>query len=170
MCVVVDVVVCVLISLRRLEWRSGSLVNVCVESRFVVCICGQVLCPSMGGPASMNVIFGALWPSMTFRAAVFALPLCVTSMCDLTLLMYVLYPKMSLTRIMSLVSLRKSLCGRWVKLSGSMAYFWIVLMLKVLSAKTERAGMLLLMSNARGVAACSALLIVCRYDLDLTSM
>ena len=56
----------------------------------------QVLSPPIGGSTSVNITSGVLCPSTTLKADVFASSLCVTPVCDLTLTMYVLDPKLSL--------------------------------------------------------------------------
>ena len=88
--------VCARVILRRLECRSGNLVTLGGVSVLALLIWGQVLSPPIGGSASVKVISGVLCPSTTVRAAVSALSLCVTPVCDLTLPMCVLYPMLSL--------------------------------------------------------------------------
>ena len=134
----------ILISLQKLEWRSDSLMNVGAESRLVVRSRGQVLSPPMDGFASMNNKSSSLWPSTTLRAAGVASSLCVTPVCDLSLLMCVLYPMLSLVRIISLANFRRSLCGWLIHLGGSMAYLRMALIPKALSVGIERAELHLL--------------------------
>jgi hypothetical protein len=55
---VVVLEVCVRVSLRRLEYRSASLVMVGGESLIVVRIWGQVLSPPTGGSALVNIMSG----------------------------------------------------------------------------------------------------------------
>ncbi len=57
-----------------------------------------------------------------------------------------------------------------MKLSGSMAYLRIVLMLKALSVKMERVWSFLLDFSAKVMAASSARLIVCLSGCDFISM
>ena len=57
-----------------------------------------------------------------------------------------------------------------MKLSGSMAYLRIVLMMKALSVRIERVWSNLLASSARVMAASSARLIVCLSGRDFISM
>ena len=64
--------------------------------------------------------------------------LCATLVCDLTLPMYVLYSMSFLEWIILSASCRRCLWGWWVKLSGSMEYLRMVLMLKALSVSIER--------------------------------
>ena len=61
---VMELKVRVLISLRRPEWRSDSLVSVGLASRLVVRSKGQVLRPPISWYASVHNISGALCPSM----------------------------------------------------------------------------------------------------------
>ena len=95
---VVELVVCVRVSLRRLECRLASLVIVGVESWLVVRIRGHVLSPPTytGGSASMNIMSGALFPSTILRATGSASSLCVTPVCDLSSPMCVLHPMLFL--------------------------------------------------------------------------
>ena len=55
------------------------------------------------------------------RADVSASSLCVAPVCDLTLPMCVLYPMLSLVRMMSSASCKSSWWGWWLKQRGSMA-------------------------------------------------
>jgi hypothetical protein len=105
----------------------------------------------------VDVIFGSMCPSTTLRTAFSASSLCVTPMCDFTLPMCVLYSKLYLVWMMSSASFRRTLCG-W--LSGSMAYFRSVLMLKALSINIERVGLSLFASSAEVIPVGTALLIV----------
>ncbi len=91
--------VCVRMILRRLECSPANLVTFGVVSLLFLFIWGQVLSPPIGGSASVNVISGVLCPSTTSRAAVSALSLCVTPVCDLTLPMCVMYPMSSISRV-----------------------------------------------------------------------
>ncbi len=102
--------VCVRMSLCKLEWRSARFCMLGVVSFLVPRICGHVLSPLIGGSASTNVMSGVFFPSTTPRAAASASSLCLTPVCDLTLPMCVLYPKLSLVRTMSSASCR-SFCG-----------------------------------------------------------
>ena len=72
------------------------------------------------------------------RADVFASSLCVTPVCDFTLPICVIYPMLSLMRTMLSASCKRCLCGWCMKLSGSMAYLRMVLMIKTLSVSIER--------------------------------
>jgi len=83
--------VCVQMSLLKLECKSASLVRIGGESFLVFRVWGQVLSPPTDGSASVNIMSGVLCLSTTLRAAVIALSLCVTPVCDLTLPMCVLY-------------------------------------------------------------------------------
>ena len=87
--VVLDV--CVQMSLRKLERKSASLVMLGDVSLLDFCARCQVLSPPTDGSASVNIMSGVLCLSTTLRAAVIALSLCVTPVCDLTLPMCVLY-------------------------------------------------------------------------------
>ncbi len=91
-------------------------------------------------------------------------------MCDLTLPMCVLYPELSLVRMMSSARCRSSLWGWWLKLIGSMAYLRMVLMLKALSVNMERVWLCLLAYRVRVMAASSARLIVCLSGCDFISI
>ena len=113
-------------------------------SLLVLLIWGQVLSPPNGGFASVNIMSSVLCPSTTLRSVVSASSLCVTPVCDLTVPMCVLYSMSSLVWMMLSASCRKSLWGWWVKLSWSMAYLRMVLMLKALSVHIEREGPCLL--------------------------
>ncbi len=106
---------CVRMSLCKLEWRSARLCILGVVSFLVPRICGHVLSPLMGGSASANVMSGVVCPSTTPRAAAPASSLCVTPVCDLILPICVLYPRLSLVRMMSSASCRSSLWGWWLK-------------------------------------------------------
>ena len=106
--------VCVLMILRRLKCRLASLSMLGVVSCLVVRSWGQVLSPPIGGSASVNIMYGVLSPSTTLRAVVSASSLCVTPVCDLTLPMCVLYPMLSLVRIISSASRKRCLWGWWV--------------------------------------------------------
>ncbi len=85
--------------------------------------------------------------------------------------MCILHPRVSLGGMMSSASFRRSLYGWWVKLSGSMAYFRRVLILKALSDNIERVGFSLLASKRHGdsrqlcQAHCMSLKL--RFDLDM---
>ena len=57
-----------------------------------------------------------------------------------------------------------------MKLSGSMAYLRMVLILKVLSIRIEGVWSSLSTPSARAIAACSARLIVCLSDWDFISI
>ncbi len=131
---------------------------------------GQVISPPKGGFASLNIMSGVLCPSTTLRAVVSASSLCVTPVCDLTLPMYVLYPLLPLVWMMSSANCKRCLCGWWVKLSGSMAYLRMVLMLKALSVSIERELSCLLVYSARVMAASSARFIVCLSCCDFISI
>jgi len=96
--------VCVRMSLRRLEGRSASLSMLGGVSVFVSRSWCEVLIPPTGGSASVNIMSGVLCPSTTLRADVSASSLCVTLVCGLTLLMWVLYPLLSLVWMMSFAS------------------------------------------------------------------
>jgi len=103
--------VCCLMSLRRPECRLGSLMDMVVLYWLVVRSCGQVLIPPTGGSSPVNVMSSSMYPSITPQAAAFTSSLCVTQVCDFTLPMCVLYSRVSLPRVMSSVSLRRSLRG-----------------------------------------------------------
>ncbi len=105
----VVLVVCVRISLCKLEWRSAKSCMLDVVSSLVPRICGHVLSPFIGGSAYVNVMSEVFCPSTTPRAAASALSLCVILVCDLTLPMCVLYPILSLVRMMSSASNRSFL-------------------------------------------------------------
>jgi len=141
-----------------------------VVSLLFYLIWGQDLSPLIGGSASVNVMSGVLCPSTTSRAVVSASSVCVTPVCDLTLPMCVLYPMSSFVWMMLSVSCRRCLCGWWVKLSGSMAYLSMVLMMKALSISIERELPCLLVSSARVMAASSARFIVCLSCCDFISI
>ena len=126
--------VCLRMSLCRLEWRYARLCVVGVLSLLVPLSFGHARSPLIGGSASVNMMSGVLCPCTTPLAALSASSLWVTPVCDLTLPMCVLYPELSLVRMMSSARCRSSLWGWWLKLSGSMAYLRMVLMLKALSA------------------------------------
>jgi len=162
--------VCVRISLCKLECRSAKLCVMGVLSFLIPRIWGHVLSPLIGGSASVNIMSGGLCPSTTPRAAVSASSLCVTPVCDLTLPMSVMYPMSSLVRMMLSTSCRRSLWRWWLKLRGSMAYLRMVLMLKALSVKIERAWLCLLVSSASVMAASSALIMVCLSCWDFISI
>jgi len=107
--VVLDV--CVRMSLRKLECKSASLVMI-GGVPFPFCrVWGQALSPPTGGSALVNVMSRVLCRSTTLRAAASASSLCVTPVCDFILPMCVLYLVLSLVRMMSSASFRKSLCG-----------------------------------------------------------
>ena len=129
---------CVRMSLRKLDCKSASLVLIGVDSLLVFRIWGQVLCPRTGGYTSWNIMLGVLCPSATLRALVSASSLCVTPVCDLTLPICVLYPILSLVCMMLSASCRRCFWGWWMKLSGSMAFLRMVLMMKALSVRIER--------------------------------
>ena len=78
---------------------------------FVPRIWSQVLCPPIGGSTSVNIMSAVLCPSTTLRAVVSASSLCATPVCDITLPMCVLYPKLSLVRMMSSASCKRCLWG-----------------------------------------------------------
>ncbi len=82
-----------------------------VLSLFVSRNLGHVRSPLIGGSAFVNMIYGVLCPSTTPRAAESASSLWVTPLCDLTLPMCVLYPELSLVRMMSSARCRSSLWG-----------------------------------------------------------
>ena len=107
--VVLDV--CVLMSLRRLECKSDSLVMLGGVSFPFFLVWGQVLSPPMGGSASVNIMSGVLCSSTTLRATVSASSLCVTPVCNLTLPMCVLYPMLSLVCMMLSANWRRCLRG-----------------------------------------------------------
>ena len=121
-----------LTSLRRSNYRLCNLVCVLVVFWLVVQSCGQVLNPPKGGAAPVNVISGSMGHSTTLRTASSASSMCVTPVCDYTLPICVLYSRVSLVWMMSSAGFRRSLCGWWMKLSCSMAYFQSVLMLTAL--------------------------------------
>ena len=98
-------------SLRRLECRSAHLVTLGGVSLLVFLIWGQVISPPIGGSASINIMYGILSPSTTFRADVSASSLCVTQGCDLTLPICVLYPMLSIVWMMFSASCRRCLWG-----------------------------------------------------------
>ena len=152
---------CVRVSLRRLECRSICLVMFDGESLLAARIWGQVLSPPPGGSTLANIMSGVLWPSTTLRTTVSASSLCVTPVFDFNLPICVLYPMLSLACMMSSASCRGYLCGWWVKLSGSMAYLRMVLMLKALYVRMERVWLNVLASSAMVIAASSARLSVC---------
>ena len=152
---------CVRVSLRRLEYRSASLVMVGGESLLVVRIWGEVLSHYTDGSAYVNILSGVLCPSTTLRAVATASSLCVTLVCNFTLPMCVLYPMLSLVCMMSSARCRRCLCEWWVQLSGPTAYLRIVLMLKALYVTIERIWSNLLASSARSMDANSARLIMC---------
>ena len=158
---VVVLAVCVRVSLRRFECRSASSVVVGVESLLFVRIWGQVLSPPTAGLVSVNIMSGCLCSSTTLRAVVSDLSLCVTPVCDFTLPICVLYPMMSLMCMMLSTSCRRCLCGWCVKLSGSMVYLRMVLILSALSVRIERVWSSLLVSSAKVMAANSAQSMVC---------
>ena len=168
--VFVALVSCVQMSLRRLECRSASLVVIDGVSLLVFRDWGQVLSPPTGGLASVNIISGVLCPSTTLRAGVSASSLCVNPACDFTLPMWVLYPMLSLGRMMLSASCKRCLCGWCMELSGSMAYLRIALMLKALFVSIERVWSSLLASCAMAIAASSARLIVCHSGWDFISI
>jgi len=89
---VMELDVCVRISLRMSECKSVSLVIVGGESLLVIRIRGQVRRPPTGGSASANTMSGVLCSSTTLLAMVSASSLCVTPVCDLNLPMCGLYP------------------------------------------------------------------------------
>ena len=91
-------------------------------------------------------------------------------MYDLTLPMCVLYPKLSLVRMMSSAIRRSSLGGWWLKLRGSMAYLHMVLMMKALSNKMERVCSCLWVLRSRVMAASSARFMVCLSGCDSISI
>jgi hypothetical protein len=106
-------------------------------SLLVVRIWGQVLSLPTGGSASVKIMLGVLCPSTTLRAVVPASSLCVTPVCDYVLPICVLYPMLSLVRMMLSASCKRYLCGWCMKLSGSMAYLRMVLMPKALFFSIE---------------------------------
>ena len=59
------VLLCLRMSLRRLVWRSDSLVVVVVLSGLELWIMGHVRRPSMWGSTSVNVMSGRMSPSTT---------------------------------------------------------------------------------------------------------
>jgi hypothetical protein len=124
--------------LRRLERKSASLVMVGGESLSVFRVWGEVLSPLTGGSASVNIMSSILCSSTTLRAVVSASSLCVTHVWDSTFPICVLNPMLSLVCMMSSASCRRVLCAWWMKLSGSMAYLRIVLILKAISVKMDR--------------------------------
>ena len=105
--VVLDVYV--QMSLRRLECRSANLVTLDGVSFLGFLIWGQVLSPPTGGSASVNIMSGALCPSTTLRAVVSASSLCLTLVCDFTLPMCVLYPRLSLVCMILSTSCKRCL-------------------------------------------------------------
>ena len=121
--VVLDV--CVRMSLRRRVCRSANLVMLGGVSLPFYRIWGQVLSPPTCGSASVKIMSGVLRPSTTLRAVVSASSLCVNPVCDLN-------PISSLVWMMLSDCCRSCLWGWWVKLSGSMAYQRMVLMLMAL--------------------------------------
>jgi len=82
----------------------------------------------------------------------------------------VLYPTMSLVRMMSYASFKRCFWGWWLKLRGSMAYLRMVLMMKALSVHIERAFSCLLASSVRVMAASSVRFIVCLLGCDFISI
>ena len=158
---VVGLHVCVRMSLRKFECKSASLVMGGGESLLIFQFWGQVLSPPRGGSALVNNMSGILCPFTTLRTVVSASSLCVTPVCDFTLLMCVLYPMLSLVCMMLSANCRRCVWGWWIKLSGSMAHLRMVLMLKALSVTIERVWSSVLASNARVMAASFARLIVC---------
>ena len=107
--------VCVRMSLRRLACRSANLVVLGGVFFLVFLVWGQVLSPPIGGSASVNIMSGVLCPS-TLRADVSVVSVCVPPVCDLTLPMCVLYPMLSLVRMILSASCRRCLWGWWMKL------------------------------------------------------
>ena len=102
---------CVRMSLCRLEYKSARLCMLGDVSFWVPRIWGHVLSPLIGGSASVNVMSAIFFPSTTPRAVVSASSLCVTPVCDFTLPMCVLCHMLSLVRMMSSASCRRSLWG-----------------------------------------------------------
>ena len=103
--------VCFRMSLCRLECRSARLCVEGVLSLFVSRSFGHVRSPLIGGSAYVNMISGVFCPSTTPRAAESASSLWVTPVCDLTFPMCVMYPELSLVRMMSSARCRSSLWG-----------------------------------------------------------
>jgi len=99
--------VCVRMSMRRLECSSASLVMLDGVSLLVIRVWDQVLSPPTGGSASVNIMSGDLCPSTTLRADVSASLLCVTPVCDFTLPICILYPILSLVRMMLSASCKR---------------------------------------------------------------
>ena len=157
-------------NLRMLECKSSSLVMMDGVSFLCFRVWGQVLSRPTAGSASINIMSGVLCPSTTLRAAVFASSLCVTPMCDFTLPMCVLNPKLSLMGMMLSASCRRCLWGWCMKLRGSMAYLRMVFMMKALSVNIERVRSCLLASSAMVMAASSARLIMYLSGWDLISI
>ena len=170
LCRVTVLGVCFRMILCRLECRSVRLCVAGVLSFLVSRIWGHVLSPLICGSASVNIMSSGCCPSTTLRAAVFASSLWVTPVCDLTFPMCVLYPMLSLVRMISSASCRSSLWGWWLKLRGSMAYLRMVLMLKALSVKMARVWSHWLALRARVMAASSARFMVCLSGCDFTSI
>jgi hypothetical protein len=90
LCRVVLLVVCIWMSLCKLECRSARLCMLDGVSFFVPHSWGHVLSPLVGGSASVNIMSRDLCSFATLRAVVSASSLCVTHVCDLTLPMCVL--------------------------------------------------------------------------------
>ena len=166
----VALVMCVLMRLRRLECRSACLVTLGGVSLLVLRVWGQVLSPLTGGSPSVNIMPSLFCPSATLRAALSASALCVTPVCPFTLPICVLYPMLSLVRMMSSASCKRCLCGWCMLLSGSMAYLRMVLMLKALFVRIDRVWSSLLASSAMVIATSSARLIVCCSGCDFISI
>ena len=98
-------------SLCKLACMSARLCVVGVLFLLASLTFGHVRSPLIGGSASVNIISGVFCPSTTPRAAESASSLWVTPVCDLTLPMCVLYPELSLVRMMSSARCRSSLWG-----------------------------------------------------------
>jgi hypothetical protein len=121
--VVLDV--CVRMSLRKLECKSANLVMLGGMFLLVFRIRGQVLSPPTGGSSSVKIMYGVLCPSTTLQATVFAPSSCVTLVCNLTLPMCVLYPKLSLVCMMVSANCRRCLWGWRMNLMGlCRIYVW----------------------------------------------
>ena len=82
-------------------------------------ICGHVRRPPIGGSASSKVMSGYLSPSTTDLAALSAVSLYSTSVCDLTFPMCVLSCLWSMSFSSWLVSCRRSLWRCWLYAIGS---------------------------------------------------
>jgi hypothetical protein len=83
-------------------------------------ICGHVRRPPIGGSASSKVMSGKFSPSTTALAALSAVSLYFTSVCDLTFPICVLSCLCSLSFSSWFVSCRRSLCRCWLYAYGQL--------------------------------------------------